>query len=268
MSIKQPSLLFKIGQNHTNTPILLTLNSHTNYRILLQELVAGIYDPTVVDGNEFLNSYNCVMFDGSFLKRADLEGVFDFIQTKPLKKTDVKLLVIENIQDLSVLIANALLKTLEELPDYLYVVLTTNDIGNVLATIKSRCNIVHATSTVGEDFHHPLVDSLAPDMQQALIRSFGNVNSLASFLETEDASSVITWFQDLVLHAQDELYLMQQMNSFVKLDYKLIKILINWLSAYYPLKDQSCFKLVIENYDLNLAKNYLYFCVCELLIQK
>ncbi len=268
MATKKQSLLYKIGLAHNNSPLLLTLTQPIDYHEVLQDLVAGLFNKTEVEISNYLDSYNCLALDAIYLKKNDLETIFNFIQTKPLQKGFVKILVIENVQSLSLLLANALLKTLEELPSYLYLVLITNNPANVIGTIKSRCNVVHVNAKKPAKFTHPACQNLASLKTKALVASFGNYNNLTTFLDSESAKPIIEFFDNLTSHEKDALYLMQQNSIFNKFDYKQIKILINWLSAYYQHKNQSCFQTVIENYDLNLSKNYLYFCILELINQK
>lgn len=54
-------------------------------------------------------------------------------------RNQYRVAVIENVEQMNKASANALLKTLEEPPSGVVLILTTNDFGGILPTIKSRC---------------------------------------------------------------------------------------------------------------------------------
>lgn len=64
--------------------------------------------------------------------------VRQFFRTRPLM-SPLKVVHFHRVDRFTSDAANALLKTLEELPDYARVVMTTTEIGRVLPTIRSRC---------------------------------------------------------------------------------------------------------------------------------
>ena len=66
-----------------------------------------------------------------------------------------RIIIIENAEKMNKASANALLKTLEEPPKDVIIILTTNEIGRLLPTIKSRCfklplrqMIIHKLETI------------------------------------------------------------------------------------------------------------------------
>ncbi|HMS56572.1 MAG TPA: AAA family ATPase [Fimbriimonadaceae bacterium] len=65
-------------------------------------------------------------------------GLRDFLRTGPLTSSH-KVVLIEDADRMNSSAANALLKSLEEPPDRVVMILTTRDIGKVLPTILSRC---------------------------------------------------------------------------------------------------------------------------------
>ncbi|MCF6287779.1 MAG: DNA polymerase III subunit delta' [Proteobacteria bacterium] len=54
-------------------------------------------------------------------------------------RSKYKVVIIENAEQMNLSAANALLKTLEEPPQKVIIIITTSEIGKLLATIKSRC---------------------------------------------------------------------------------------------------------------------------------
>jgi len=69
--------------------------------------------------------------------------VVEYFRTRPLMMKK-KAVWIEQADRLNNDASNAFLKTLEELPDYARVVLTTTNLGRVLPTVRSRCLCVSA----------------------------------------------------------------------------------------------------------------------------
>lgn len=60
---------------------------------------------------------------------------------RPLQEK-TRLVVLCNLETASIPAQNALLKTLEEPPEYLNVILVTNSLNKILPTIQSRCQVV------------------------------------------------------------------------------------------------------------------------------
>ncbi|HXH60618.1 MAG TPA: ATP-binding protein [Fimbriimonadaceae bacterium] len=70
--------------------------------------------------------------------RPDIEFVLDFIRTRPLMARH-KVIVFERAERLNYDTANCLLKTLEEPPEGVRLILTTSEFTRVSPTIRSRC---------------------------------------------------------------------------------------------------------------------------------
>ncbi len=71
------------------------------------------------------------------------------LKLKPVNQK-FKIAIIENAQDLSTEAQNALLKVIEEPPEYAQIFLTVDYIENLLPTIKSRCIIVNLSNANDE----------------------------------------------------------------------------------------------------------------------
>ena len=69
--------------------------------------------------------------------------------------------------------ANALLKTLEEPPDYAVIILITSNESKLLATIKSRCMKINFMPISDEQITNYLQQNgLNENITQAMIKSF------------------------------------------------------------------------------------------------
>lgn len=94
--------------------------------------------------SKYLNISDYYQLDTSVAKLRDSLDVLNTISTKTV-------VCLPNIDTLSNIISNTLLKFLEDYPKNVYVVLTCNDISHVLDTILSRCVIVNVSIPKDED---------------------------------------------------------------------------------------------------------------------
>ena len=84
----------------------------------------------------------------------------DFIRVAPLYSTN-KVIWIEDAHRMNISAANSLLKTLEEPPSAVKIILTTSQISQIPATILSRCLVVNCELPTPEDLRqaYPNVSS-------------------------------------------------------------------------------------------------------------
>lgn len=80
--------------------------------------------------------------DGKNSKVADIRKLFSKIYEKPFFISK-KIYIIENIEYLNNSSQNAMLKILEEPPEYVHILLISNTLNNILDTIKSRCQKIY-----------------------------------------------------------------------------------------------------------------------------
>lgn len=91
------------------------------------------------------NAPDCIRVkpDGNSIKIAQIRNLQSDIVIKPHKK--YKIYIIDRAEKMTVEAQNALLKTLEEPPEYAIIILVTNNKESLLPTIRSRCEIVKFT---------------------------------------------------------------------------------------------------------------------------
>ncbi len=102
-----------------------------------------------------------------------------------------KLLLISDIDRLSIPVANALLKLIEEPPRHLLIRLSATTLTAVLPTIRSRCQLVFVGSAPIADDRFPLteVDQRSVTEQFALAESLSRDDQLDAI--------VVSWLRDL-----------------------------------------------------------------------
>ena len=90
----------------------------------------------------------------------DMRGVMNTLQYKPLRG-DTKSIIIDECHALSAQAWKALLKSIEEPPSWVYIVLCTTDVGKVPKTIQTRCmtyNLKPVPVEVLEDLLNSIAD--------------------------------------------------------------------------------------------------------------
>lgn len=100
-----------------------------------------------------------------------------------------KIYIIDEAEKLTVEAQNALLKTLEEPPEYAIIILLSNNINRILETIQSRCIILHIRAVDSNVIKNYLMSQYkVPDYQAELSAVFaqGNVGKAISFSSNED----------------------------------------------------------------------------------
>ncbi len=81
-----------------------------------------------------------------------------------------RVFVLERVDTMNDTVANRMLKTLEEPPSFVHLILLTNRLGEVLPTIRSRCQAVRFEAPTVERLAERLASRVAPDQAEACAR--------------------------------------------------------------------------------------------------
>lgn len=92
------------------------------------------------------SDYHLLDASNDFVKKEEVLDTLNTLQSTALDSKGVKILHIKNVEKLSNYSVNALLKYLEEPQKNSYIIITTNNMKNVLDTIKSRCQTIRINS--------------------------------------------------------------------------------------------------------------------------
>lgn len=131
---------------------------------------------------------SCMMFDddnhpdyyeinkdaGESIKIDEIREMQDRIIEKPIT-SEKKVYVINNAENMTVEAQNCLLKTLEEPPEFITIILVSNNENTILTTIKSRCTKVVFT----EENTKELTEE-EKERYEELEKIFGNVEKYLS----------------------------------------------------------------------------------------
>lgn len=89
----------------------------------------------------------------------NMRRLIHFVNLRPMNSLK-RLIIILKAEKLNIWAANTILKTLEEPPDYARIIITTLKEKDIIATIKSRCQIIRTNYVSGKD---SLEGYLSPD---------------------------------------------------------------------------------------------------------
>lgn len=122
--------------------------------------------------------------DGNNIKIAQIRKMQMDIVIKP--HTDYKIYVLDAAHKMTVEAQNALLKTLEEPPEYAIIILITDNKEALLPTIKSRCEVIKFLPIPLIDIKEYLINK-GVDSKRALVLATFSRGSMKKALELEEA---------------------------------------------------------------------------------
>ena len=121
---------------------------------LAKDILEKEKDPRVFQNDLFL-----VEADGANIKIESIREMIKFFSTRPFFGAH-KLAIIKDGAKLNQVSSNAMLKILEELPDYGKIIILVRNAYSLLPTIRSRCQIVNIKSNFDYSIDKNLVEGL------------------------------------------------------------------------------------------------------------
>ena len=117
-----------------------------------------------------------------------------------------KVYIIDEVHMLSTGAFNALLKTLEEPPEYAVIMLLTSNVNSLLPTILSRCVVLNMKPVADELVRNYLMHQLqVPDYKAEVCVAFarGNIGKAKSLASSEDFDNIKNEALSLLKYIQD-----------------------------------------------------------------
>lgn len=121
-----------------------------------------------------------------------------------------KVYIINEAEKMTAQAQNAILKTLEEPPEYAVILLLTSNVNALLPTILSRCVVLNMKPVADEQVRRYLMEKMQiPDYKAEVCVAFarGNIGKARSLASSEDfenvkneALSLLKYIQDMELH--------------------------------------------------------------------
>lgn len=197
---------------------------------------------------------------GSSIKIAQIRELQSDIIIKPHSK--YKIYVINHAEKMTVESQNALLKTLEEPPEYAIIILITNNKESLLPTIKSRCEIIKFLPISIMELKRYLMDRGVEEKRSALLANFSR-GSIEKALELSESSDFSIMRDDIQKYIQDILdnNMVEILNISSDMDkYKdkviiVLDMMINYFRDIMICKDRADKDMLINGDRITFIQN-------------
>lgn len=197
---------------------------------------------------------------GSSIKIAQIRELQSDIIIKPHSK--YKIYVINHAEKMTVESQNALLKTLEEPPEYAIIILITNNKESLLPTIKSRCEIIKFLPISIMELKKYLMDRGVEENRSALLANFSR-GSIEKALELSESSDFSIMRDDIQKYIQDILdkNMVEILNISSDMDkYKdkviiVLDMMINYFRDIMICKDRADKDMLINGDRITFIQN-------------
>ncbi len=172
-----------IGNNNVKNILIKSLNNKTilhSYMFIGEQgigkkLIANQFAKMILcdnyEGNECNQCKSCIEFDGGNnpdfriiepdgknIKIEQIREMQTKVAEKPVNSTK-KIYIIDDADYMTKEAQNCLLKTLEEPPEYIVIILIVSNENKVLTTIKSRCMKIHFDKISNEEIKKYLIEN-------------------------------------------------------------------------------------------------------------
>ena len=211
---------------------------------------------------------------GSSIKIAQIRNLQTDVIIKP--HGDYKIYVINNAEKMTMESQNALLKTLEEPPIYVIIILITNNKNSLLDTIKSRCDIVKFLPIPLVELKRYLEDRGIDEKKASMLSTFSR-GSISKALELSESSDFMIMREDIQNNIQTMLEknvveVLELPNKYDKYKDNIIEVLditINYFRDIMMLKENIDKDMIINidkiTYLQNMSKKINYSQVSKII---
>lgn len=169
-----------------------------------KETFANELAKILLETSHLENAPDCIRVkpDGNSIKIVQIRNLQADIVIKPHKK--YKIYIIDKAEKMTVESQNALLKTLEEPPEYAIIILVTNNKEGLLPTIRSRCEIIKFTPIPFIEMKNYLISQGIDSNRANLLSSFSRGSmkkalELASSNEFYEMKENVEKYIDIIL---------------------------------------------------------------------
>lgn len=209
--------------------------------------------------------------EGNSIKIEQIRELQRKVAEKPII-SNKKIFIIDNSDKMTLEAQNCLLKTLEEPPKYITIILVTSNENNLLTTIKSRCTIIHFNKISNDDVKNYIKiefkESITSDIIDIADGSIGkliklkdkneiyeSLNLIIKQIKNKDSILDIINNADLLYKNKEEIFEMLDYMNIIFLKSKNLK-LINCINIVEQtkqrLKSNANYDMSIDNMLLNI----------------
>ncbi len=212
--------------------------------------------------------------DGKSIKIEKIRQMQQKVIEKPVN-SNKKVYIINNSDLMTKEAQNCLLKTLEEPPEYVVIILIATNENKLLTTIKSRCTKVYFENLKDEEIEKYLTENLKVDILNKNMLKLCN-GSIGKAISIQEKAEEYEQIEKLILSIEGkdivdvwngaEVLYKSKENIFSLLEYINI-VIYNKLYKEHKLKYINCIKEV-ENVKRNLETNANYDMLIDILLLK
>ncbi|GAA0865280.1 ATP-binding protein [Paraclostridium tenue] len=211
---------------------------------------------------------------GASIKIAQIRNLQTDVIIKP--HGDYKIYVINNAEKMTIESQNALLKTLEEPPIYVIIILITNNKNSLLDTIKSRCDIVKFLPIPLVELKRYLEDRGIDEKKSSMLSTFSR-GSISKALELSESSDFMIMREDIqnniqIMLEKNVVEVLELPNKYDKYKDNIIEVLditINYFRDIMMLKENIDKDMIINidkiTYLQNMSKKINYSQVSKII---
>lgn len=176
-------------------------------------LISGQINITKIISDNKIHFCDLFNLDGNTATIKEVRDLFHFISFYPVLSKK-KVIIISDTDKLSVYCANTLLKTLEEPPEYVSILLSSENINKILPTIISRCHRIN----FNKDFTNEPADYLSPKEISAMsvVGRFQWVLKISEKEKKDILPIIYEWqkyFRAKMLDGEDVLCILHQLKK-------------------------------------------------------
>ena len=222
-----------------------------------QELSKILLDTQNVDSSpDYINIYP----DGNSIKIAQIRKLQTDIIIKPHK--NYKIYIINQADSMTIEAQNALLKPLEEPPEYAIIILITSNKEALLDTIKSRCEIIKFLPISILDLNNYLINKGIDKNRAQLLSTFarGSIEKAIELSESADFAIMrdeIQTYIEVMLDKDiiDILEIPTSMDKYKKDSISILDMLINYFRDIMLIKENVDKSMLINIDKLTFLQN-------------
>ena len=211
--------------------------------------------------------------DGNNIKIEQIRQMQSKVIEKPII-SNKKVYIINDAKNMTVEAQNCLLKTLEEPPEYITIILIASNENNLLSTIKSRCTIIHfdkienkelkeyATNVIGiSNVNENIINIFQGSIGKAIrlkdkLDIYENIENIISNMNNKDIVDILNC-SEILYKSKDEIEeILEYINVILlnqsKQNIKYVKCIDIVEDTKKRLKSNSNYDMCIDNMLFNI----------------
>lgn len=273
-----------IGQEFAKKYLTNSINKNKVSHAYLFEGMNGVgkntlakeFAKTLIKVDKLENSpdYISIEPEGSSIKIAQIRKLQTDVLVKP--HSDYKIYIINKAEKMTVESQNALLKTLEEPPAYVIIILITSNKNSLLDTIKSRCEIIKFLPVSFIQTKKYLEDMGIEERKASILATFSR-GSISKALELSESADFMLMREDIQNNIQTLLEkniveILELPSKYDKYKDNIIEVLdmmINYFRDIMMLKENIGKDMIINidkiTYVQNMSKKINYSQVSKII---